>query len=149
MSSNIQIEKLAVHHWDCWKRLWRLYLEFYETSREDEIFHLTFRRLTDDTFTDCEGFIALCNGQGVGLVNSLYHIHLWQEKKICYLQDLFVDKNFRYKGIGGKLISRVYDRTDELGFEGVYWTTQDFNTGARKLYNTIGTLTPFIKYIRS
>ena len=149
MSSNMQIEKLATHHWNCWERLWRLYLEFYETSRNEEIYQLTFSRLTDENFAECEGYIALWDGQGVGLVNSLYHIHLWQKQKICYLQDLYVDKDFRHQGIGGRLISRVYDRTDELGFEGVYWTTQDYNTGARKLYDTIGTLTPFIKYSRS
>ncbi len=148
MDSEIRIEKLTVSHWDCWKRLWKMYLEFYQTSRTEEIFKLTFNRLTDDTFTDCEGFIAMHNGQGVGLVNSLYHIHLWQERKICYLQDLFVDKDSRNKGIGAKLITAIYDRTDELGFEGVYWTTQDFNSDARKLYDKIGTLTPFIKYVR-
>lgn len=149
MASEIQIEKLAIHHWDDWERLWKLYLEFYETSRNEDIFRLAFNRLTDINFPDCEGYIAICNGQGVGLVNSLYHIHLWQKHKICYLQDLYVDQDFRSKGIGGMLISKVYERTDELGFEGVYWTTQDFNTGARKLYDTIGTLTPFIKYTRS
>ncbi|MEP3303835.1 MAG: GNAT family N-acetyltransferase, partial [Roseibium sp.] len=30
----------------------------------------------------------------------------------------------------------------------VYWMTQEFNTEARKLYDRIATLTPFVKYSR-
>jgi hypothetical protein len=30
----------------------------------------------------------------------------------------------------------------------VYWMTQEFNTKARRLYDRIGKVTPFIKYSR-
>lgn len=149
MSGKVRIEKLNADHRDCWMRLWGLYLEFYETTRSEEIFNLSFERLIDPDFNECEGFLALSDGQGVGMVNCLYHIHLWQKQKICYLQDLFVDNTVRKQGIGGRLIRRVYERTDELGYQGVYWTTQDFNLEARKLYDKIGVKTPFIKYARS
>ncbi len=148
MNTNIKIEKLAENHRDSWAKLWKQYLDFYKTARSEKIYTITFHRLVSTSFTDCEGFIALDDGQGVGIVHCLYHIHLWQEKKICYLQDLYVDRNCRKQGVGGKLISRIYERTDELGLEGVYWTTQDFNMEARKLYDKIGKLTPFIKYVK-
>jgi hypothetical protein len=33
--------------------------------------------------------------------------------------------------------------------DAVYWTTQDFNAPARRLYDQVGQLTPFIKYVRA
>ncbi|MEO0864584.1 MAG: GNAT family N-acetyltransferase, partial [Pseudomonadota bacterium] len=46
------------------------------------------------------------------------------------------------------LIEAVYAAADAAGAPSVYWLTQDFNTQARKLYDRIGTLSPFIKYDR-
>ncbi len=42
----------------------------------------------------------------------------------------------------------VYKAADDAGAPGVYWTTQHFNETARRLYDRIGQLTPFIKYQR-
>jgi len=36
----------------------------------------------------------------------------------------------------------------QLYLPAVYWLTQDFNTEARHLYDRIGVLTSFIKYVR-
>lgn len=50
--------------------------------------------------------------------------------------------------IGHKLIEAVYAQADTDGCPAVYWLTQDFNAEARKLYDRVGVLTPFIKYAR-
>ena len=42
----------------------------------------------------------------------------------------------------------VYEAADKAGAPSVYWTTQDFNETARKLYDRIAKLTPFIRYNR-
>jgi GNAT superfamily N-acetyltransferase len=55
----------------------------------------------------------------------------------------------RGTGAGRALIQAVYDAADQAGSPTVYWLTQDFNHTARKLYDRIGTLSPFIKYGRS
>ena len=54
----------------------------------------------------------------------------------------------RGQGVGRKLIEAVYSAADDAGSPSVYWMTQDFNTEARKLYDRIGKLSPFIKYER-
>lgn len=41
-----------------------------------------------------------------------------------------------------------YAQADTDGCPAVYWLTQDFNAEARKLYDRVGVLTPFIKYAR-
>ena len=50
--------------------------------------------------------------------------------------------------MGRALIDAVYEKADEEGCPAVYWMTQEFNETARKLYDRIGVLTPFIKYNR-
>ncbi len=131
-----------------WSALWSAYLHFYGETRAQEVFRTTFGRLTDADQANCAGLIALINGKAVGLAHYLYHLHLWQKERTCYLQDLFVEEPYRKLGIAGKLIEKVYAQADAGGAKGVYWTTQDTNTRARRLYDRIGVLTPFIKYKR-
>ena len=56
----------------------------------------------------------------------------------------------RGTGAGAALIEAVYAAADaNPDADGsVYWTTQHFNAPARKLYDRIGSETPFIKYSR-
>ena len=53
----ITLEKLTASHQEAWAGLWAQYLAFYETTRDQDIFDLTFARLIDDTH-DCEAYIA-------------------------------------------------------------------------------------------
>ena len=72
----------------------------------------------------------------------------WKIQEICYLQDLFVIPQNRGKKIGQLLIEGVYERADKYGAPSVYWLTQKTNVPARKLYDRIADLTPFIHYER-
>lgn len=131
-----------------WRRLWKAYLDFYETSVPEEVYQTTFKRLLDPDRPQQMGLLAVKDGQPVGLVHYIYHAHNWRIEDICYLQDLYADPEVRGTGIGRKLIEAVYDIADRDGCPAVYWTTQDFNHEARKLYDRIAHLTPFIKYSR-
>ncbi len=84
----------------------------------------------------------------MGLVHFIFHRHNWKIEDVCYLQDLYADPAMRGSGVGRALIEAVYAAADSHGAPAVYWMTQDFNTTARKLYDRIGQLTPFIKYQR-
>ena len=131
-----------------WGRLWQGYLAFYKTELPKEIYDLAFERLLSGEDGEFQGFIALADDRPVGLVHYLFHRHGWKREKVCYLQDLYADPEVRGKGVGRALIEAVYAQADAAGAPSVYWLTQDFNTEARKLYDRIGTLTPFIKYGR-
>ncbi len=131
-----------------WRRLWTAYLEFYESRVSEEVYDTTFSRLLSDDHPAQQGFLAVTEGRPVGLVHYIFHPHNWRIENVCYLQDLYADPEERGKGIGRKLIEAVYEAADTSGCPSVYWLTQDFNTEARKLYDRIATLTPFIKYNR-
>jgi GNAT superfamily N-acetyltransferase len=131
-----------------WTLLWRAYLEFYETSVPDAVYDTTFARLISPDHPAQNALIAVQDGHIIGLVHFIYHPHNWRIEPVCYLQDLYVAPEARNSGAGRALIEAVYARADRDGCPSVYWTTQDFNTTARQLYDRIGTLTPFIKYTR-
>ena len=131
-----------------WARLWRAYLAFYETELPQDVYDTYFDRLLGADPQDFHGLIAEIDGQPVGLTHYVFHRHGWKIENTCYLQDLYADPGVRGQGVGRALIEAVYQAADAAGAPSVYWLTQDFNEDARKLYDRIGRLTPFIKYAR-
>jgi GNAT superfamily N-acetyltransferase len=134
-----------------WRRLWTGYLEYYESSVPEEVYRSSFERMlagNAGAANEYRGFLATLDGKPVGLVHFLFHRHGWKIENVCYLQDLYADPDVRGKGVGRALIEAVYAAADREGCPAVYWLTQDFNVTARKLYDRIGKVTPFIKYSR-
>ena len=131
-----------------WRRLWTLYLEYYETSVPEEVYQTTWRRLLSGDDNEFSGLLALVDGRGVGLAHYLFHRHCWRVENVCYLQDLVVDAEMRGRSIGRALIEAVYAAADAAGCPRVYWLTQHFNEAGRRLYDRVGELTPFIRYDR-
>lgn len=149
VSSAVVIRPVGEADFNEWRRLWTEYLEFYETSVEDEVYDSTFARLLSDNPQEFTGLLAIDEGgKPVGLVHYLFHRHAWKIENVCYLQDLYTQADQRGKGTGSALINAVYDAADKAGAPSVYWMTQDFNHTARSLYDKIGKLTPFIRYAR-
>lgn len=147
-SAPIEIRPVARGDEAEWRRLWRAYLAFYETEVPDAVYRVSFDRLTGGAPREYRGFLALRDGRPVGLAHYLFHRHMWSIADICYLQDLYADPDMRGRGVGRALIEAVYAAADSEGAAGVYWMTQDFNATARRLYDRIGRLTPFVKYQR-
>jgi len=137
--------------WDdeyAWKRLWTAYLTFYETEVDENQYRTTFTRMLSGDPHEFKGLVAELDGELVGIAHYLFHRHGWQESRVCYLQDLYVDPKIRGGGVGKALIEAVYAASDVEGCPKVYWMTQHFNSRARKLYDYVGQRTPFIEYER-
>lgn len=131
-----------------WRRLWTAYLEFYQTAVPEEVYETTWERLFADGEYEPNGLLALVDGRPAGLVHFIFHRTCWAVGNNCYLQDLYADPQVRGKGVGRALIEAVYARADEAGAANVYWLTQNFNETARRLYDRVAKVTPFIKYQR-
>ncbi|WP_321363375.1 GNAT family N-acetyltransferase [uncultured Celeribacter sp.] len=144
----LTIRPLAPEDRAQWDVLWRAYLTFYESDLSPEVYDTTFARLTDPAAKERGALVAEKDGELIGLVHYIFHAHNWRIEDVCYLQDLYVSEAARGTGAGRALIEGVYKIADENGTPNVYWTTQHFNETARKLYDRIGDLTPFIKYQR-
>lgn len=131
-----------------WAEMWEGYLAYYKTSVQPEVYDSTFARLLGDDPQDFNALVAERDGRLVGLTHYLFHRHAWKIENVCYLQDLYARPETRGTGVGRALIEGVYAAADRHGVPNVYWLTQDFNETARKLYDSIGVLTPFIRYQR-
>ena len=148
MTKGFNIRPLEQQDREQWQFIWGEYLRFYETKLPLEIYSETFSRLTDSNNTDQNCLVAHTGETLHGLVHYIYHSHNWKSEYVCYLQDLFVLKEMRRQGIAKALIQAVYKAADTSGTSSVYWMTQEFNHDARKLYDQVASLTPFIKYQR-
>jgi GNAT superfamily N-acetyltransferase len=131
-----------------WRRLWTAYLDFYETTVPEDVYATHFERLLGDDPRDYSGLIAEVDGRPAGLAHYVFHRHGWRIEDVCYLQDLYAEPEARGRGAGRALIEAVYAAADAKGCPQVYWTTDRSNAVARRLYDRIGVLTPFIKYQR-
>ena len=147
-SDALVVRPISLSDREQWGDLWTAYLAFYETSRPESLFDTYFDRLLGDDPQDFNGLVAVLGDRLVGLTHYVFHRHGWRVENVCYLQDLYADPSVRGQGVGRRLIEGVYAAADAAGCPSVYWLTQDFNTEARKLYDRIGKLSPFIRYDR-
>ncbi len=147
-SPQVEIRPVAQADEADWRALWRGYLDYYQTALPEDVYATTFARLLAGGPKEFRGLIALQEGRPVGLVHFLFHRSSWAAEEVCYLQDLFTLPQARGAGVARALIKAVYQAADAAGCPQVYWFTQDFNATARRLYNRIGVLTPFVRYNR-
>ncbi len=144
----VEIRPLEARDRDAWLPLWQGYLDFYETSVADDVTDETWQRIVDPA-GPIRGLGAFdASGRLIGIVHYLFHPVTWSISERCYLEDLFVSPNARRSGAGHALIEAVYRAADAAGADQVYWHTAHSNAPARKLYDRVGQLTPFVKYRR-
>ena len=128
-----------------WTRLWRLYLEFYETELPVAQYDLNWARLFDPS-EPVFGFLAEVAHKPVGLVHIVMHRTFWMDAPSCYLQDLYADAALRSTGIGRALIEHVYESVRAAGGSRVHWLTHHTNEVGRRLYSRVADESGFIQY---
>lgn len=78
-------------------------------------------------------FFADVDGKSVGQIKM---VPWWN--KFAYVEELTVDTDFRYKGVGQALLTRGIEWAKGQGFPGVMLETQDNNVPACMLYEKCG-----------
>jgi GNAT superfamily N-acetyltransferase len=81
-------------------------------------------------------------------VHAVFHPSTWSPTAYCYLEDLFVAREARHHGTGEALIEAVYKEADKRGATRTYWATKEDNATARRLYDRVAKLSPFVQYRR-
>ena len=131
-----------------WDTLWAGYLEFYETELTADQTELTWARLLDPDFE----MYSLCvelEGSVVAFAHYSFSHSSWSVAQDIYLEDLFVDPSLRGQGLGRVLIEALGDLAATTGASKVWWETHKDNATARRLYDSVGELSEFVKYTRS
>lgn len=144
-SDSLSIRALSRMDYPQWLNLWQGYLRFYNTSLSADIIQSTWDKLLEDT-VPVYGFGAYHGNTLVGFVHVVLHPNTWDTTDCCYLEDLYVDNTVRGRGVGRALIEQVYYFAENKDCNRVYWTTQEGNTVARKLYDALATQTDMVQY---
>jgi len=126
-----------------WEVLARAYKAFYETVLPDADYERTWSRLM--SADGIYGYGALAEGTMVGIAHYLFHTGIWA-RRVCYLEDLFVDPAGRGRGVARALIEAVARRSREEGAGRLYWLTHQQNTTARLLYDRVAKFSGFVEY---
>ena len=130
---------------DRWLALWNGYIVFYKESLPEEVTELTWSRLLDPTFNSYG--LVVENESGIqGITHYSFQNSTWAEHGYCYLEDLFVDPVVRGGGLGRALINKVIEIGREAKVERVYWNTDSFNSPARILYDSVGSVSSKVQY---
>ena len=145
MSETVVIRPLTAADREAWLGLWCGYLDFYKAKVPTGVDDVTFSRLTGGA-EPMGGFLAERDGVALGMVNWVIHRSTWNEKNICYLQDLFTVAEARGGGIGRKLIAAVNQMARENDCFRVYWMTHESNLQGQALYDKVADKPGFIIY---
>lgn len=129
-----------------WRRLWQGYLVFYRETLSEEITATTWKHILDPDFPIfCR--LAEKAGEVVGFAVCVVHANTWSTAPVLYLEDLFVSEKQRSGGIGRALIEDLKILCAERGYGRLYWMTEEGNTTARKLYDSISKADGFVRYV--
>ncbi len=142
----IEIRDACPDDYEGWLRLWNGYLIFYNNPIDATITASTWARILD-TLNPLRLRVALHKGDRlriVGFAIHHHHVSTWNIEPRCYLEDLFVDPDFRGQHIGRQLIDDVIARSTDCSK--VYWHTEHNNTTARRLYDTFGPVDTCVRY---
>lgn len=143
----LSIRKIEAGDEARWRILWEGYCQFYEREPNELVANYTWQRLMDPA-SPVQGIVAEAPGLGViGIANYLLHESTAMLTPVCYLQDLFVDRDQRGEGVGEQLIQWLVEEMQAQGWSRLYWNTKENNYRARGLYDKFTPRDPFVRYV--
>jgi ribosomal protein S18 acetylase RimI-like enzyme len=142
----ITVRPLEQGDFFAWYELFLGYAEFYDTPLQDDRAMRAWAWLHGDGAT-VRGYVAVDeSGKVLGLAHILEFTRVLENDRGLYLEDLFVAKEHRGKGVATALINHLKQEARERGFGVVRWITAEDNAVARKLYDSLAEKTPWVTY---
>ncbi|MEO8278376.1 MAG: GNAT family N-acetyltransferase [Ideonella sp.] len=151
MRASITVRPPQIADFDAWLPLWKGYNAFYgregPTALDPAVTEATWSRFFDPA-EPVFAFVAVVDGQLVGLTHFLHHRSTTRIELTTYLQDLFTTPEARGRGVGRALIEAVCQAASAAGVKRVYWQTHQTNSAGRLLYDKLAKHHGFIVYAR-
>jgi len=128
-----------------WEKLFKGYGDFYKTPINSEILISVWNWLFDKNHV-VNGICYEIEGKIVGIAHYRTMPRPLKGGYIGFLDDLFVNPDFRGKKIGKKLIEALKNMAKSNNWQTIRWITHSDNKTAKKLYDKIANNTGFDLY---
>ena len=93
-----------------------------------------FRKTLSDPNSNVEVLLAFWSGQPAGFALFFENFSTFLGKPGLYLEDLFVQPEYRTRGIGTALMTRLIETAKERNYGRVEWAVLDWNEPAINFY---------------
>ncbi len=113
--------------------------ELAEYEKEPDAVINTPEKLAVDLFEDkvCHCFVLEIDGVVCGM--ALYYISYSTWRGRClYLEDLYIQPDYRRAGLGQDLFNKLLEEAKELGVKRMDWQVLEWNEPAIEFYKKIG-----------
>ena len=128
-----------------WKKLYNAYADFYNLPMNSGILDTLWDWIHDDNHI-VNGICYELEGNIVGIAHYRTMPRPIKGEYIGFLDDLFVEPEFRGRQIARKLIGHLKSLSKANNWNGVRWITHSSNENAKKLYDKIANNTGFELY---
>ena len=139
------IRKLEQKDKENWGKLYNGYADFYKVPMNSGILDTLWGWIHDESHI-VNGICFELEGKIVGIAHYRTMPRPIKGQYIGFLDDLFVEQNFRGQKIAQKLINHLKSLSKTNNWEGIRWITHSSNKNAKKLYDKIANNTGFELY---
>ena len=128
-----------------WTKLYNGYANFYKVPMNSGILDTLWSWIHDESH-DVKGLCFELEGKIVGIAHYRTMPRPIKGQYIGFLDDLFVEPEFRGQQIAQNLITHLKSLSKANNLDGIRWITHSSNENAIKLYDKIANNTGFELY---
>ena len=139
------IRKIELKDRDQWGKLYRGYADFYKVEMNNQILKTVWGWLHDKSH-EVSGIVYEVDEGIVALAHYRRMPRPLKGNDIGFLDDLYVDPEYRGKKIGEKILNELKEISKSKGWNLVRWITHDDNLRAKSLYDRVSEKTNWDVY---
>ena len=139
------IRKLEKKDKENWAKLYNGYADFYKVPMNIEILETLWSWIHDESHV-VNGICFELEDKIVGIAHYRTMPRPIKGQYIGFLDDLFVESDFRGQKIAQQLINHLKSLSKANNWQGIRWITHSSNENAKKLYDKIANNTGFELY---
>jgi GNAT superfamily N-acetyltransferase len=139
------IRDLKAKDFDNWSELYKGYADFYKVPMNTAILNAVWGWIHDKNHV-VQGICFELEEKIVGIAHYRAMPRPLKGQYMGFLDDLFVEPNYRGQKIAKKLIEHLKSLSKTNNWHGIRWITHSSNENAKKLYDKIANNTGFDLY---
>ena len=139
------IREIKLNDKEQWENLYRGYAIFYKAEMNEKILQTVWNWLHDKSH-ELSGLVYEVDSNIVGFAHYRRMPRPLRGKDIGFLDDLFVEPNFRGQKIGEKILNELKKISKSKGWDLIRWITHNDNLRAKNLYDRVADKTHWDLY---